>query len=414
MLFRSIFLQYGLKARAVERLQKIARLAPGEESRNDKLRSLYSAAQFTPKPVAGAAAAVRAEAPAAAADAEAAAEETIADITRVSEITRNIYRQGTVKAVLSTSVNEIGKTWRVSRCVAGLCTPGKPPSAALEFCATGMKQSDVMSIVKLVTTLVQITSDGNPLGVEDAASSAKVSRLAAVIQALEIKSLLALPLMDSDQPIGVVILEQCDRMRRWRSNEIMVLNTVVDQMVIATSHVKLRSLMKTLAVADERSGLLNRNSYIDCLLSESVRGQKQATPLSVVLLRFGYSPQRMRDLGEEAVQQFMQEASQTLVGHLRQNDIAVRYDRTTLALVLPDTKGKDSFFVVDKLRKVLGGIKVGEREGLPLSAGIAEAVLADKMDPVDGVTELVNRLEAALEAALSEGVPSKILLPPDL
>ena len=44
-----IFLQYGLKARAVERLQKIARLAPGEESRNDKLRSLYSAAQFTPK-----------------------------------------------------------------------------------------------------------------------------------------------------------------------------------------------------------------------------------------------------------------------------------------------------------------------------------------------------------------------------
>ncbi len=405
-----IFLQYGLKPRAVERLQRIARLFPGEESRNDKLRSLYAAAQFAPKPMAATATAARAEAHAGP-ESEAAAAESFADLTRVSEITRNIYRQGTVKAVLSTSVDEIGKTWRVSRCVAGLCTPGKPPSAALEYCATHMKQSDVVSIVKLVTTLVQLTSDGEPLAVEDVASSSKLAKIAAVAQALEIKSMLALPLLDSDQPVGVVLLEQCDRMRRWRANEIMVLKTIVDQMVLATSHVRLRSLMKTLAVADERSGLLNRNSYLDCLLSECVRGHKQNTPLSVALLHFGSTAQKMRELGEEAVDRYMQEAAQALVGHLRQNDIGVRYDTTTLALVLPDTKGKDTFFVVDKIRKVADMIKMGDGAGLPLTAGIAEAVLQDKFDAVDSVTELINRLEAALEAAQNEGGGAKLLLP---
>lgn len=407
-----IFLQYGLKPRAVERLQRIARLFPGEESRNEKLRNLYAAAQFSPRPGAVPAAASRADAPAAPGAAETTAEESVADITRVAEITRNIYRQGTVKSVLSTSVNEIGKTWRVSRCVAGLCTPGKPPSAAMEYCASNMKSSDVISIVKLVTTLVQLTSDGNPLAVEDAVASARLAKLATVIQALEIKSLLALPLIDAEQPIGVVVLEQCERMRRWRSNEIVVLKTIVDQIVIAASHVKLRSLMKTLAVADERSGLLHRNSYLDCLLSECIRAQKQNTALSVALLQFGRGPQTLREFGEEKVHQFMQEAAQTLSGHLRQNDIGVRYDATTLALVLPDTKGKDTFFVVDKIRRVVSGIKIGDRDGLPLSAGIAEAVVQGKIDPVDSVTELINRLEAALEAAQKEGGASKLLPPP--
>ncbi len=401
-----IFLQYGLKPRAVEKLQKIARQFPGEENRNDKLRSLYAAAGFVPKAVPG-------DAGSHAQTATPPAEEFAADLTRISEITRNIYRQGTVKTVLSTSVNEIGKTWKVSRCVAGLCTPGKPPSAALEFCATGVKPSDVMSIVKLVTTLVQFTSDGNPLPVEDVASSSKLAKLAPVTQALEVQSMLALPMIDGDVPIGVVILEQCDRMRRWRSNEIMVLKTVVDQMVIATAHVKLRSLMKTLAVTDERSGLLNRNNYLECLLSECVRGQKQNTPLSVALLQFGYAPQKMRELGDEVVQQFMQDAGTALVAHLRQNDIGVRYDKTTLALVLPDTKGKDTFFVVDKLRKVAAAIKIGEREGLPLAAGIAEAILNDKMDGIDSVTELINRLEAALDEASKDGAGARLLMPPE-
>lgn len=405
-----IFLQYGLRPKALERLERINKLFPGEEDKNDKLRSLYSAAGLQPRR-AGAA-----PAPAAAPGAEAAepaADDSITDITRVTEITRNIYRQGTGKGVLFTAVNDVGRTWRVSKCLAGLCTPGKPPSAVLEYCATGMKQSDVVSIVRLVTGTQQLVADGSPLAVEDVESSAKLAPVAEVVKALGIRSLLVLPLMDADQPLGVLVLEQCDRRRRWRSNEIMVLKSIADQIVMATTHVKLRSLMKSLAVTDERTGMLNRSSYIDCLLTEVGRAQKQGGITCVLLMQFGRSGnQLVREHGEEAVRRFMDEAGQAVMSHMRQNDVAIKYDSTTLALILSDTKGQDVFFVVDKMRKLLSGIRISDAAAPPLTFGIAEALLDSGMDAVDSVTELINRAEEALAAAQKAGGNTGKLLAP--
>ena len=167
-------------------------------------------------------------------------------------------------------------------------------------------------------------------------------------------------------------------------------------------------------MADEHSGMLNRGSYLNCVLSECSRAQKQHTPLSVLLLQFGSESQATPEVEEAVVQQYVQEAAQVVMGHLRQNDIAIRYDTTTLALVLPDTKGKDTFFVVDKMRKMVGGVKMAGGNGLPMTAGIAEAFLEGNIDPVDSVTELINRLEQALEAALREGGDTAKLLKPPL
>ena len=48
MVQAEIFIQYSLQAKAVERLQKIAELFPGEEERNERLRNLYQLANWWP------------------------------------------------------------------------------------------------------------------------------------------------------------------------------------------------------------------------------------------------------------------------------------------------------------------------------------------------------------------------------
>ncbi len=404
-----IFLQYGLRPRAIERLERIRKLFPGEEEKNDKLRSLYNMGGMR---VAAAAHA----APAKTGEAEDTVDETATDVTRVTEITRNIYRQGTVKGVLFAAVNDIGRNWRVNRCVAGLCSPGKSPSALLEYCSTGTKQSDVMSIVKLLIGIQRLTGDGRPLAIEDVESSAKVAPLGPVLKAQGVRSLLALPLMDSDQHQGALILEQ-DRRRRWRPNEIAVLESIANQMVMTTSHVRLRSLVKSLAVTDERTGMLNRSSYTDCLLSEVARAQKQGGTVCVLLWQFGRGNQLVREHGEEAVRKFVDEAGQVIMSHLRQNDVAIKYDPTTVALVCPDTKSQDIFFVVEKMRKLLAGVRLADGSTPTSPVGIAEAIIeADgAMDAVDSVTELINRAEEALAAAQKEtGNAGKLLAPPAL
>src|SRR5262249_27846811 len=167
-----IYLQYGMRSKAVERLERVSKMFPGEEHNNLKLRNLYISAGFTPTYPAGSAAARSAAGAAAAASIPGQPkgrmqtpptqyeENAVDNFARVTEITRNIYRQASVKRVLFAAVNEIGKHFNASRCVAGLCTVGKPPSAALEYCAPGIKQSDVMSIVKLIGLTQQLAGNG--------------------------------------------------------------------------------------------------------------------------------------------------------------------------------------------------------------------------------------------------------------
>ena len=78
----------------------------------------------------------------------------------------------------------------------------------------------------------------------------------------------------------------------------MVLKTIAEQMVLAVSNVRLRTLMKTLAVTDEKSGLLERPSYLDVLLSEVRRSLQQKTPLTLMLLHFGKASAMVKEIGE--------------------------------------------------------------------------------------------------------------------
>jgi diguanylate cyclase (GGDEF)-like protein len=406
-----IYLQYGMRSKAVERLERVSKLFPREELNNEKLRHLYISAGFTPAYQAGAAsprtpAAGSAQAPGKALNPNTPAsrfeENAVDNFARVTEITRNIYRQTSVKNVLFAAVNDIGKHFNASRCVAGLCTVGKPPSAALEFCAPGIKQSDVMSIVKLIALTQNLAANG-PVAITNPANARELDTVRETVRALGIESLLAVPLMDSGEQSGILILEQCGP-RQWQQTDIVVLRTIAEQMVLAVSNARLRTLMKTLAVTDERSGLLKRSSYLDVLLSEVRRSLQQRAPLTLMLLHYGKASALLKELGETQVENLMQQISQILASHIRQNDVAVRYDTTSVALVLSDTNEKNAFLVVDKMRKVLASVKVpGTDRNPPMSVGIAEAVLLEKFDPADIVTEVINRVETALELARAEG-----------
>ena len=358
-----IFLQYSMRSKALERLERISKLFPYEEEKNQKIQQLFIAAGFTPNykgvprpagmPAPGSAPAASPQ-PAMPA---AANEDAVDNIARVTEITRNIYRQGNVKSVLFTTVNEVGRHWQVSRCIAGLCVPGKPPSAALEYCAPNVPQSEVMAIVKLIGAVLPLAEQRGVVSLTDAAHSPELAAIHPVVAALDIRSLLAVPLMDGESVAGILILEQCGATRLWRQGDIVVLKTIADQVVQAFQNARLRSLVKNLAVTDERSGLLKRSSYLDVLLSEARRAQQQKSTVTVMLFYFGKASALVKECGEAAVKDMMLQVGQIVTANVRQSDMAVRYDLTTIALILADTTTKNSFFVADKMRKALAVVK---------------------------------------------------------
>src|SRR5450631_255492 len=177
MLQAEILVQYGMRNKAVERLQRIQELFPREEERNEDLQRLYLSAGVTPR-YAGAAPlppAAAAPVPAAVAAVPAApVPDPATDVrafTRVAEISRKLYHQGTAPAVLNTAVREIATHWEASRCIAAMGKAGSSPTAVEEFCAEGLKKSSSGSIAELVACLHKAVDGHDPLAIEEAAKA---------------------------------------------------------------------------------------------------------------------------------------------------------------------------------------------------------------------------------------------------
>lgn len=427
-----IFLQYGMRSKANEKVERIFKLFPREEDANERVKNLYTNAGFTPvyadspMPASAAATAAPASPPKPAATPQPATAPSVGsnstmsfkadDLARAAEINRNIARQSSPKGVLFAAVNDVGRGWNTSRCLSGLATPGKPPSAALEYCAPGVKQSDVGALIKLFMGVQSVCLAKNgPFVAPDARHAPELSALTDVLTLLNIDALLAIPMIDGDQQVGVLLLQQCGSRREWRGGEIAVFQTIADQIVMAVNNARLRSLVKTLAVTDEKSGLLKRSSYVDVVLSEVQASVQQQTPLTVALLSFGRPSALVKEFGEHAVEQMMQQIGQTICTHIRQNDVAVRYDLTEIALLLADTTDKNAALAVEKLRRAASPILLPGRDVPPtLHVGLAEAVKVKEYDPVDIVTEVINRAEAALALSKSEPKSSVNTIPCEL
>ncbi len=428
MLQAEILVQYGMRSKAIERLQRIRELFPREEEHNQELQRLYISAGIEPQytksgptavPAAPAAANGDQAAPAvvttaATAPPTTAASDTadVSSLARVAEITRKLYHQGNAEGVLKTAANEVGGNWRAARCIAALRKPGLPPSSVQEYHMEGLIPASSAALVTLVETLQDLAVARGTVTIGDAGNAPELMGVRSAVEELQIESLLALPLTEGNDQIGVLILTQ-NTGRVWQPSEVLVIRTLSDQVLIALNNAGLRRLVKNLSVTDEKSGLLKRASYLDLLQAETRRGLQQGTTVTVLLMQFGRRGALIREHGEQAVTAAMEQIGQLFSANIRTNDLAFRYEATTVALVLGDTGEKEALLAVEKLRRLLAEVRFpGKDQAVEFNAGLAQAVMRQHFDPVDIVTEVANRADHALEQAVAQGGGTVVSQPP--
>ena len=406
-----IFLQYSLQSKAVERLQRIAELFPGEEEKNERLRALYDRANWWPKgappkaPAKPASAAPPAPPPPAPADASAphapaapTAAETHRDLAAIAEINRLMYRQSTPREVLSTTAAEIGKHLGVTRCLVAIGGTGDAAQLAAEFSAPGVAGAGTAGISSIVGIISRVSPDALG-GIYLQASSAPGLR------ELGLESALGVVLTDKETqaPAGALLVGDA-RQRKWKPNESFFLQAVGDQLVLSVNHTRLRSLVRSLAVADEKTGLLSRGAYVDCLLVESNRARSQGTPLSLIILHVDRGGELLRQHGDAAVDRYIEQLARGLASGVRQTDVSVKYTAWSLAFILPDTSLENAQALGEKLRQVAATIKPSwGAQDLTVSAIVAEASSRPGDETEDRVTEWINRAEAGLDEARQRG-----------
>ncbi len=411
-----IFVQYALMPKAIERLQRIADHFPDDAEENERFRNLCELANWWPAGMSRKAPArppdpAGAVPPASslrAAPSGVYSPETMRDLSKISEIGQEIYKQSSPRAMLSFTVNEIGKHLRASRCMAVIGAPGQPPQLAAEYCAPGVAPASGNQVMRLVAQMERAAPDamgGLPLEVA----------AAPVLKEISLATALAVALMDKDTqtPAGMIIVARAETYA-WKPNETYFLQTVGDQMLLSVSHTRLRSLVKTLAVADEKTGLLVRSAYTDRLMSEAQRAKTHGALLSLAILQLDRGPELVRQHGEALVEKTLERISQAVLPIVRPTDLSVKYTAWSLAFILPETAVAGALGLVEKMREAVaarnGGAEIEAIGRMTLSAGVVEAIARVDYDTEDIVTDLMNRAEASLEEARKRGGDSVISL----
>jgi diguanylate cyclase (GGDEF)-like protein len=407
-----MYYQYQLASKLKETVEKINRLFPGMEENEPRLRDLYNSAGFvptgsgTPRQTPSPAPAAPAAAPAR----PAAPQESLEDLRRISDITSRIYREATSQGVLQVAVNEVGRTLDASRCWGALGTSDRTPSLTVEYCSPATPSADVEAAVNLYSALMkQARTKPDGWLMHDVSQFHVLAPVMDDVRKLGIQSLLALPLMEAEGPAGLLLVQQCESRRNWTPAESILLSAIVTQITVAVKNTKLRRLVRSLAGTDEETGLLPRSSYVDCLLSESSRALESSRPLSVCLIEPENSTTLVKTLGEAGLQRYLQQVAKALQSNLRQNDIAIRYSPVSIAVVLPDTAVPQGGLALEKLRRVVAQVKLDGIGSPNFCCAVCDVPLGPRFDAVDGVTEVINRLETALDQSRKEG-GKKILL----
>ena len=399
-----IFVQYSLQSKAIERLQRIMELFPGEADNNERLQGLFEAAHWWPEESAVPRRPAETPRPALEEPANRAttaspyAPETLRDLAKISEINQNVFRQPSPRAMLSVAVNEVGNYLRAARCLAVVGPPGQPPQMASEYCSSGIEASSGNLIVRLIGQIERAAPD--PLGGLPLEATA-----APILKEMGLETSLGVQLTDPEtqSPAGMMIVGFAAP-HAWKPNETYFLQSIGDQMLMCVHHTRLRTLVRTLAVADEKTGLLARGSYIDCLLHESQRARTQGIPLALALLQIDGGPELMRQQGEGPFDRYMEQLGKSVQAIVRQTDLAIKYTSWALAVVLPDTPLKGAQMFAEKLKKAVGGMRPPWDGGqLTMSFAVAEAITRQDYDNEDIVTDLINRVEAGLEEARKRG-----------
>jgi GGDEF domain-containing protein len=148
-------------------------------------------------------------------------------------------------------------------------------------------------------------------------------------------------------------------------------------------------------VAEEETGLLKRSSYLDAVVAELGRQRGGAVCTSTLALL------QVASLASESqTESALAELVRALRSIAQDQAMPFRYDRDTVALLLPQMEVAETEALVGRLRDVLEPIAIS------LTAGIAQVGPSNGVEPEDAATEWINRVARALVTATT--VPDRL------
>ena len=160
----------------------------------------------------------------------------------------------------------------------------------------------------------------------------------------------AVPLIFNGNSIGFLLVRSDDPRRVWADNELLLLDTVADQLTVSVNQARLFAEMEQQALTDALTGCYNRRSFDLQLERDLHLAIRMRQPLSLVMIDLDYFKRINDRAGHNIGDIALRMLAEVLRTELRAVDTAVRLGGDEFAAILPQANIDGALIVAERLR----------------------------------------------------------------
>jgi diguanylate cyclase (GGDEF)-like protein len=187
----------------------------------------------------------------------------------------------------------------------------------------------------------------------------------------QIFPLAVVPLLYQQKLMGALLVRSNDSSRVWQENEVLLLQTVADQVAVAVRLARLFDQTQKQALTDSLTGCYNRRSFELQLERELRTAKRELQHLSLILLDIDNFKNINDTFGHEIGDETLRAIGECLRIEVRGRDTAARYGGEEFAIVLPDTNEKRATLAAERLRNKVCDLEIKGVGHITASFGVS-------------------------------------------
>lgn len=325
----------------------------------------------------------------------------------VAESAQRIRQSLDLKETLNTTVAEVRQLLQADRVLVYRFEENGCGCVAVEAVAVGWQPvmgTKLQNSCCLETDL-SLYQQRHISAIADVQSGNLPQRYADFLTQFQVKANLVVPILQTDQVWGLLIVHQCSQSREWQSFEIELLKQLATHVSIAIYQSELYQQVQYLAASDGLTHVANRRRFDECLEHEWHRLARNKSPLSLLLCDIDFFKPYNDTYGHQAGDECLKQVADAIRQATRRPaDLVARYGGEEFAVILPDTSAEGALHVAKNIHQAVNDLKMihcGSKTShyVTLSIGVTTTIPSHDLFP----ETLITSADQGLYKAKAQG-----------